>query len=164
VADAHPPPASKKEALLALLDRGVTMIHLDARREGVDVPEHLSTEHHLRLNVSFRFDPPDLVVDDWGVRSTLQFRGVRHLCRVPWHALFAVTQGGERGWLWPQDLPPELLEGMEPVPDPAPERPPLHVVPDEPAPPEESAGEPAAPVDGSQDPPPRGPPRLRLVK
>jgi stringent starvation protein B len=108
--------ADKKERLLAALDQGMVMIHLDARRPGVAVPAHLKNEAHLRLNLSYRFDPPDLSVGDWGVRCTLSFGGSRAKVAVPWSALFAVASHVTREfWLFPEDMPPELLQHAPPA-------------------------------------------------
>lgn len=41
----------KKDRLLHALGQGMTMIHVDARRPGVLVPEHLKNEAHLLLNL-----------------------------------------------------------------------------------------------------------------
>ena len=101
----------KKERLLAALDCGMVMIHLDARRPGVLVPKSLCQEAHLRLNLSYRFDPPDLSVGEWGIRSTLSFSGSRFKVAVPWSALFAITSHTTREfWLYPDDMPPELIQ------------------------------------------------------
>jgi stringent starvation protein B len=160
-----PPPRSKREGLETLLARGLVMIHLDARRPEVVVPEYLSRDPHLCLNLSYRFGLPDLEIDDWGVRATLSFRGQGFHCRIPWTALFAMTQGGgERGWLWPHDLPAELLDAMKAAAPgstwPSRTERGLHLVPLE-----EGA------ADGNPDPEPSGgasgqgsPPPLRLVK
>ena len=164
----------KKERLLAALDKGMVMLHLDARRPGVLVPTHLRTEHHLRLNVSYRFDPPDLSVSDWGVRSTLSFSGSRFTVAVPWSALFAITSYvTQEFWLFAEDLPEEVIAaatekipasevpGAEPPARAA--RPQLRDVSSER--PEEEAAEEKPPVP--PDEPPRSPPsrgHLRVVK
>jgi stringent starvation protein B len=123
----------KKERLLAALDQGMVMIHLDARRPGVSVPTSLRGESHLRLNLSYRFDPPDLSVTEWGVRCTLSFSGSRFTVAVPWSALFAIASHVTKDlfWMYPDDMPPELLQQtmvtskvpmpeMAPAPAPAP--------------------------------------------
>ena len=98
----------KKERLVTALEHGMVMVHLDARRPGVLVPPHLRQESHLRLNLSYRFDPPDLNVSDWGIRSTLSFSGNRFTVAIPWPALFAVTNHDSKEfWLYPDDLPQE---------------------------------------------------------
>lgn len=101
----------KKEKLLTALDKGMVMIHLDARRPGVIVPHYLRTEAHLRLNLSYRFDPPDVSIGEWGLRSTLSFSGSRFTVAVPWSALFAITSYITREfWIYPDDMPRELID------------------------------------------------------
>jgi stringent starvation protein B len=101
----------KKKRLLAALDKGLVMIRLDARRHGVLVPTQLAAEPHLRLNLSYKFDAPDLSVDEWGVRSTLSFSGSRFRVAVPWRALFAITSHvSNEFWLYPDDMPQELIQ------------------------------------------------------
>jgi stringent starvation protein B len=103
-------PEQKKERLLAVLDRGMAMIHLDARRPGVLVPTHLKSDPHLLLNLSSRFDPPDLSVGEWGVRATLTFAGKRFTVAVPWSALYAITSHvTQEFFVFPDDFPPELV-------------------------------------------------------
>ncbi|PTL77883.1 ClpXP protease specificity-enhancing factor SspB [Vitiosangium sp. GDMCC 1.1324] len=170
----------KKARLLAALDKGMVMIHLDARRPGVIVPPALRTESHLRLNLSYRFDPPDLTVGEWGVRCTLSFSGSRFTVAVPWSALFAITSHVTKEfWMYPDDMPAELIQQTmvttkAPMPEPVAEQPAApverpravlrEVARQEP---EESAEPPVAPVEaeGPKDDPPtprRG--HLRLVK
>jgi stringent starvation protein B len=101
----------KKDRLRCALSHGMAMIHLDARRPGVLVPDALRSEVHLRLNLSYRFEPPDLAIGDWGVRCTLSFSGKRFTVAVPWSALFAITSHvGKEFWMFPEDMPRELLE------------------------------------------------------
>ena len=101
----------KKDRLLEALDKGMTMVHLDARRPGVLVPEHLKGELHLMLNLSYRFDPPDLSVGEWGVRQTLTFQGRRFTIAIPWSALYAISSHVTREfWMYPEEMPKELLE------------------------------------------------------
>jgi len=100
----------KKDQLLAALDKGMAMIHLDARRPGVRVPENLRQEPHLLLNLSYRFDPPDLSVNEWGVRSTLSFSGSRFTVAVPWSALYGITSHVTKDFfIYPDDMPEEVL-------------------------------------------------------
>jgi stringent starvation protein B len=88
----------------------MTMVHLDARRPGVVVPEHLRREAHLLLNLSYKFSPPDLTVSEWGVRQTLTFGGVAFNVAVPWSALYAISSHATKEfYMYPDDMPPELL-------------------------------------------------------
>lgn len=101
----------KKSRLLTALEQGLTQVHLDARRPGVIVPEQFKTEHHLRLNISYRFDPPDLSVSDWGVRQTLSFGGRRFTVGLPWSCVYAVASLVSQDlWMFPDDMPGELVE------------------------------------------------------
>ncbi|MDP3505457.1 MAG: ClpXP protease specificity-enhancing factor SspB [Myxococcales bacterium] len=102
----------KKSRLLKALEQGMTQIHLDARRPGVLVPKKFVGDHHLVLNVSFRFDPADLTVNEWGVRETLSFGGERFTIGVPWSALYAIASHVSHDFfMFPEDMPEELLQG-----------------------------------------------------
>ncbi len=158
----------KMERLLTALDKGMVMIHLDARRPGVLVPPALRREAHLRLNLSYRFDPPDLSVGEWGVRSTLSFAGSRFKVAVPWSALFAITSHVTKEfWMYPDDMPPELIQAtVSPKPDDQAEprgspKALLREVAAEPSPPAEA---PAAEKPSDETPKPRGRGHLWVVK
>lgn len=103
--------SEKKDRLLAALERGLVMVHLDARRPGVLVPPELRCESHLRLHLSYKFVPPDLTVGEWGIRSTLSFSGCRFTVAVPWSSLFAITSKvTHEFWMFPEDMPIELTQ------------------------------------------------------
>jgi stringent starvation protein B len=169
-----PKAPEKKERLLQALEKGMAMIHLDARRPGVLVPDSLRPECHLRLNLSYRFDPPDLSVSDWGVRSTLSFSGKRFKVSVPWSALFAITSHVTREfWMYPDDMPPEVIQqSTEPAaaathapadpPTPAAAPRPEAVVPREPL--REVPCEPKSSEPTDEPPKPKSRGHLRLVK
>ena len=131
----------KKQAMLANLERGVTMVHLDARRPGVVVPAQFAQDAHLRLNFSYRYSIPDLEIGDERVSATLSFGGRPFRCVVPWSAVFGITShvtGDVQ--VWPEDVPPELAELAD-----EPRRPALAAVEeDEDAPAPEDAPKPAA--------------------
>ena len=115
----------KKQTLLAFLARGVAMVHLDARRPGVLVPEQFKSDAHLRLNLSYRYGLPDFEVGDEQVTATLSFSGRPFLCVLPWDAVFAVTSSGTaEGQVWPEDLPTDADRAFaqrQPVPKPRPQ-------------------------------------------
>ncbi len=55
---------------------------------GVELPAYLMQEDHLvRLKLVVGRDTPEVFMDEWGIRCTLTFRGVRHDCALPWHAI-----------------------------------------------------------------------------
>lgn len=105
-------PPNKQELLEALLDRGMIMVTLDARRAGVDVPERFQDDLGLGLNLSYRFGLP-LEINAWGIRATLSFGGISHDCKIPWNAIYQVFSHVTRDrWLFPEDIPNDILEHL----------------------------------------------------
>jgi stringent starvation protein B len=103
------PPRSKREILERLLDRGMVMVTLDARRPGVDVPSRFQEEPQLRLNLSHRFGQP-MDVNDWGVHATLTFSGVPHACKLPWSAIYQmISHVTAEQYPFPEDVPEEVV-------------------------------------------------------
>ena len=147
----------KKQVLLAFLERGVAMVHLDARRPGVKVPLQHRKEAHLRLNLSYRYRIPDFEIGAEGVQATLSFGGQSFLCVMPWQAIFGITsEANGDGQVWPEDLPIEVSNAPE-APAPESRRPALAAV--------ESKSPAAAPPEPSSKPQDGGPRRhLRLVR
>ena len=160
----------KKQTLLMYLARGVAMVHLDARRKGVLVPEQFHEDAHLRLNLSYRYSIPDLDIDDARVQATLSFGGVPFRCIMPWDCIFGITsQATGDGQIWPEDLPTGVIQ---PLPPPqqaeaaaAPQKPALprlEAVALERAPEELDAGHTERPHGPAPEAKPR--PHLRLVR
>ena len=107
---------SKKEAALAILDRGTLHVHLDPRRPGVAVPPHLTKQPNLILAVArsgLHVPIPDLVVDDEGVRGTLSFSGLPFACVAPWPAIYALVDTQSKGVVFREDVPPDLPKPPE---------------------------------------------------
>ena len=102
----------KRAALEAFLAYGPAMLHLDARQPGVRVPPWLQDNLQLRLRVSPRFDPPDLLIDDWGVRQTLSFQGRRFPVAIAWPAIFGLSDARDELRLFPRSMPYELFEAI----------------------------------------------------
>jgi stringent starvation protein B len=100
----------KRDAFEKMLDLGKVMLHLDARRFGVDVPDDHRDQHHLRLDFSYRFRLDVFQVNERGVTASLSFKGRNYLCKIPWTAVFGMY-GHVNGQflLWPEDAPAELL-------------------------------------------------------
>jgi len=104
----------KQNKLSSMLERGMVMIYLDARKPGVRLPANLEAQAHVALNLSYRFSPPDLTVNVWGVRATLSFEGRPFLVAIPWSAIFAIrSHTTMEFWLFPEDVPEEFLETEE---------------------------------------------------
>jgi hypothetical protein len=56
---------------------------------GVVLPEHLGEEELVRLNLVAGRDTPELLLDEWGIRCNLTFRGRRTDCALPWESVLA---------------------------------------------------------------------------
>jgi stringent starvation protein B len=96
--------ATEKRQTFELLQRdGPVMVHLDARRPGVQVPKHFAGAVWLRLNFNLPRGAGDLVVNDWGVSELLCFGGTWQTARVPWSAIFGVSVPGSPETLQPDE-------------------------------------------------------------
>jgi hypothetical protein len=51
---------------------------------GTVLPEHLQGEDVVRLNLVVGRDAPEVLLDEWGIRCNLTFRGRRVDCAFPW--------------------------------------------------------------------------------
>ena len=101
--------AKKRQLLEQLLDKGMVMIVLDARRSDVDVPKHLRHDGHLRLNLSYRFGTK-LEVSESLVTSSLSFSGTNYECHLPWSSIYLiVSHVSGQPYLFTQDVPADLL-------------------------------------------------------
>lgn len=81
-------PLEKRRKLENLLDSGLTGISVNPLVEGVDLPEYLSKETKVDLNLSYAFKLPVFHISNQEVRATLSFNGVKHLCIIPWDSIF----------------------------------------------------------------------------
>ncbi len=64
---------------------------------GVVLPQYLSDEELIRLNLVVGRDTPEVLLDEWGLRCTLTFRGTRSECALPWQSVLAgVLRAPER--------------------------------------------------------------------
>ncbi len=99
----------KKQVLLEALDAAPTvMLHLDARREGVKVPDVHRSNYALALRVGYMLSPPiNLSCGDEFVTCTLSFNRTPFYCELPWDAIYAIACDDGRAAVWPDDIPPE---------------------------------------------------------
>jgi stringent starvation protein B len=153
---------SKKQTLLQYLQRGVTMVHLDARRPGVSVPPQYAHDAHLRLNLSYRYSIPDFEIDEHRVQATLSFSGTPFQCVIPWESVFGITSHSGDGQVWPEDLPTEVMQTLGRPERPPAARPGLSAVPRETRAPDRPSAE-THDAGRSSDESPRRP-HLRLVR
>jgi stringent starvation protein B len=106
----------KRRTLEALLTHGAVLVHVDARRAGVSVPPLFRADPSLVLRFGYDLDPAitDLVVDDEAVSGTLTFSGQPFRCVLPWTAVYAaMIEDEQRGTVWPEDVPEDVLTGGE---------------------------------------------------
>jgi hypothetical protein len=101
---------NKKEVARALLLRGIVFIHLDPRRVGVIIPNHLKQQYQVVLlfGLDMPVPIPDLKVDDEGVVGTLSFKGAPFTCTIPWASVFAIVGEDAKGIVWNEDMPAEV--------------------------------------------------------
>ncbi|HEY6003240.1 MAG TPA: hypothetical protein VIV57_10215 [Anaeromyxobacter sp.] len=76
--------------------------------QGTELPPYLQDEDLVRVNLIIGRDTPEVLLDEWGVRCSLKFRGQHHDCAFPWPAIlggslkpprrprFDVIQGGRK--------------------------------------------------------------------
>lgn len=108
---------SKPFAFGVLMGSGdLVGVHLDARREGVIVPERFKAESNLLLHFGFNLARPipDMHVDDHGISATLSFDGATaFMVSIPWSAVWFM-EGSEMAHLWPESAPPGALKDQTP--------------------------------------------------
>jgi hypothetical protein len=116
---------SKKEVMLALLERSEARVHLDARRPGVRLPQRLLGDGHVRLDYGYGLRPPipDIEVTDEGISATLSFSQRPFATFVPWSAVYLIADFDGNGAVWQEDIPADLLEGGPGSEPPTPEPP-----------------------------------------
>lgn len=134
--------AHKRKLVEELMGQGPILVHVDARVEGVSVPDQFRSQPRLVLRFGYQLSPPivDLHVGDDAIRGTLTFGGQPFTCKVPWHALYAVVAEADgQGMVWPEDVPDEILEELgvaasTPAATPMPDREPAGPAQDDKAP------------------------------
>jgi len=104
----------KRRTVEQLLGRGPVLIHVDARRPEVAVPQRFREDASLVLRFGYSLQPPirDLGIDDVGLSGTLTFGGSPFHVVLPWTAVYAaMVEGEQRGTVWPEDVPEDVLAG-----------------------------------------------------
>jgi stringent starvation protein B len=113
----------KRRTLETLLARGPVLVHVDARRAEVAVPPRFRADPSLVLRFGFALKPPiaDLEVTDDAISGTLTFAGTPFHVVLPWTAVYAaMVEGEQRGTVWPEDVPEDVLTGGGETPAAAP--------------------------------------------
>lgn len=108
--------AKKREVVERIWDEGSDVwVHVDPRRPGVVVPEHLRGDSRLVLQVGVDMRPtpiPDLAIDDVSLRGTLTFGRVPFHVTLPWTAVYVIANKAGDGVLYRDALPPEVDEEL----------------------------------------------------
>jgi stringent starvation protein B len=113
----------KRRTLETLLARGPVLVHVDARRAEVSVPTRFRADASLVLRFGYALSPAiaDLSIDDTAIAGTLTFGGQPFHCVLPWTAVYAaMVEGEQRGTVWPEDVPEDVLTGTAEPPSPVP--------------------------------------------
>lgn len=113
----------KRRTLEQLMSRGPVLVHVDARRAEVSVPPRFRADPSLVLRFGYNLSPAigDLVVDDEAIAGTLTFAGQPFRVVLPWTAVYAaMVEGEQRGTVWPEDVPEDVLTGGGEAPAAAP--------------------------------------------
>ena len=113
----------KRRTLESLLSRGPVLVHVDARRAEVAVPPRFRADPSLVLRFGYTLSPAiaDLEVDDAAISGTLTFGGSPFRVVLPWTAVYAaMVEGEQRGTVWPEDVPEDVLTGGGETPSAAP--------------------------------------------
>ena len=109
----------KKKTLESLMSRGPVLVHVDARRAEVSVPQRFRADASLVLRFGYQLQPPisDLEVTDELIAGTLTFGGQPFRCVLPWTAVYAaMVEGEQRGTVWPEDVPEDMVTAQADVP------------------------------------------------
>lgn len=65
----------------------IEVVHVAPGTPGTVLPDYLADDHVVRLNLVVGRDTPEVLLDDWGVRCNLTFRGRRFDCAFPWPSI-----------------------------------------------------------------------------
>lgn len=84
------------------------LLHLDSRKPGVIVPEHLSNDYRLTLKLSYAFQGR-VSSDLDGVYADLRFSGSYVHCVIPWESVWGMTSSSGESQMWSEDLPREMV-------------------------------------------------------
>src|SRR5689334_20943580 len=91
----------------------MTMVHLDARKDGVVVPRHFVGQQDLRLNLSYRFGGSHMEIGEESVEATLTFGGSPFRVMIPFASIYALTSHVTgAGLVFPESLPEDILAAL----------------------------------------------------
>ncbi len=65
----------------------IELVDVAPSTQGVVLPDYLKEEAVVRLTMVVGRDTPEVLLDDWGIRCNLTFRGRRVDCALPWPSI-----------------------------------------------------------------------------
>lgn len=96
--------------MLELLKFDTVMVFIDARHEGVKVPEPHNGQFDLRLNFDYEFGIDDFRVLPDRLEASLSFPEGEFFCVVPFEAIYLIVcHAIQRGSLFVESVPSEML-------------------------------------------------------
>jgi hypothetical protein len=101
---------AKHAMFFALFTQGRVSVHLDPRREGVELPPAIRARRAVRLDYGLALPLPteDVFLSDDGIRCTLSFDRTPTMTFVPWSAIFAVAGPTGDGIAFDEDVPTDI--------------------------------------------------------
>ncbi len=113
------PSPPKREVFSRLIEHQSLFIHLDPRSSGVVVPGQFVKDSSLVLQVgkAMAIPIPDLEAGDAAISATLSFNRKPFHCTIPWSAVYALVGEDGKGWVWNDEVPPEVAAKMQKKPD-----------------------------------------------
>jgi stringent starvation protein B len=98
----------KKKQFEDWIESDHLLVQVNARRDDVDVPEHLKNTHSLTLKLSKNFQG-ELLHDEEQITAYLLFDGNYHCCIIPWGAIWGMSSCAQESRIWNEDIPKEVL-------------------------------------------------------
>jgi stringent starvation protein B len=98
----------KMNVINKYLEDDYILLHLDARKEGVDIPDHLMGNPTVTLKISYGFKGGMQVTEE-RVWAALTFGGRFRDCFIPMAAIWGATTASGANTIWPEDAPPEIV-------------------------------------------------------
>jgi stringent starvation protein B len=107
------PNQTKQKHINELLETGTVMVFLDARAEGVLVPERFRNDPELKLNFDYAFRVPDFEVREDGLIATLSFSQTPYFCAIPMEAIWQVVSlKTKKNYIYPESFPMEMIKDV----------------------------------------------------
>jgi stringent starvation protein B len=100
--------SEKMNVIIKYLEDDYILVHLDARKEGVDIPDHLLGNPTVTLKLSYGFKGGMQVTEE-RVWAALTFGGRFRDCFIPMPAIWGATTSSGANTIWPEDAPPEIV-------------------------------------------------------